>query len=327
MKNLAIIFPILAGLILGPGFAGARVRTRPTEAANARAAGQSEAASQPAPQGGPDQAVAGGDLQRTRAFRTKALQRPATVSWETRKIFEMEYVHGQRYSSMIGGPDPATGMNRLGGDGALYLNTYFFETGHDFSDPVIADGTLYFNVYIGDGYLIALDLNAMREKWTFRLKREPLSEPAVSGGTVFVGGNDGTFYALDAKTGQEKWKFKNKDRGYAYSSPLVEGSVVFFGSLSGSYYAADAATGKLIWTFKTKHAASAAAISGDMIYFGAGDELFALDKKTGEKKWSTEARNWWGTPAIADGSIFFKTGDAYCPSSGRVKTLALRRRL
>lgn len=313
MKHLSIISTVLAGLIFGPGSTEGHIRTQQAEAANVQAQGRSEGASKPAPQDGPDQAVAGVDLQRTRTYRTRALQRPASVSWETRKIFEMQYVGRRNYISIAGGVDPSTGRNTTGDDGMVLFGGYFFPTDFDFSDPVIADGTLYFNVYIGDGYLIAVDLHAPKDKWAFKLKRRRLSEPAVAGGTVFVGGSDGVFYALDAKTGQEKWKFKNKDSGYL-SSPLVEGGVVFFGSTNGSYYAVDAATGKANWTFKAKHAVSSAAIYGDVIYFGSGDELFALDKKTGERKWSIEVKGRRDPPVIADGTIFFSTGDAFFPT-------------
>ncbi|MDT4952732.1 MAG: eukaryotic-like serine/threonine-protein kinase [Acidobacteriota bacterium] len=300
MKTFTIISTVLAGLIFG--FIQSQQIGLPAKVRMQEQTEGVKLASQTNSEG----VVEGVDLQRTRVYHTKALQRPTSMSWETRKIFGMQYVAQGGYISQFGGVDPTTGINRTGYEEGYTFNKYSFSTGFDFSDPIIADGVVYFDVYIGDGYLMAIDIDALREKWVFKLKREQLSEPAIAYGTVFVGASNGSFYALDAKTGQEKWTFKNKDRGYTFSSPLVDDGVVFFGSENGNYYAVDATTGKVNWTFKAKDATSPAAIFGDIIYFGAGVELLALDKKTGQKKWSFGVKNGWGTPVIANETVYYE---------------------
>lgn len=311
MKKLTIMSTVLAGLVLGFSSAGGAIRSYEIRlSAQARMQGQTESGLKLAAQSNSDRVVAGVDLQRTRVYRTKALQRPASMLWETRKIFGMQYVVEGASSSQFGGIDQTTGINRTGTDGGFIFHNYSYSTDFDFSDPIIADGVVYFEVYIGDGYVMAIDIEGPKEKWVFNLKKERLSELAIADGTVFVGAGNGAFYALDAKTGQQKWMFKNKDQGYTLSSPLVDDGVVFFGSNSGNYYAVDAATGKLNWTVKTKEPTSPAAIFGDVIYFGTGDGLLALDKKTGQEKWSFDIKSRVSiTPVIANETIYSMTGN------------------
>jgi len=307
MKKLTIMLLVLAGPSFGFGaLASGVVSDKGHFSAKLRMQEQSKEVSNLASKADSNRVVAGVNLQRTRVYPTKALHIPTSLSWETRKIFGMQYIAHSGFSTEMYGVDPTTGINRTGLQGSYSFYNYAYATGFDFSDPIIADGVVYFEFYIGDGYLVAIDIGATKEKWTFKLNRERFSEPAIAGGTIFTGASNGIFYALDAKTGKEKWVFKNDDRGYAVSSPLVDEAVVFFGSVNGNYYAVDAATGKVNWTYKTKKLLSPAAISEDLVYFGAGGELLALDRKTGQKKWGLDLKAAGSPPVIANETVYFQ---------------------
>lgn len=84
------------------------------------------------------------------------------------------------------------------------------------------------------------------------------AEPAVVGGTVYVGDSGGTFRAIDASSGSVRWSFVSTDRhstgfGEFASSPAVvrlPGQAdpwVFVGG-GGTLYALDAKSGKVEWS-------------------------------------------------------------------------------
>ena len=85
---------------------------------------------------------------------------------------------------------------------------------HSVLRPTVSDGT----VYCGNGYggnLYAFDAATGRERWRFGMVDSLWCEPAVTSGSVYVGGSNkdrnrgGKFYALDAATGRERWRLKD----------------------------------------------------------------------------------------------------------------------
>ncbi|MFL5733875.1 MAG: PQQ-binding-like beta-propeller repeat protein [Chloroflexia bacterium] len=74
------------------------------------------------------------------------------------------------------------------------------------SDPVIADGIVYFTttvtsltVLIGgkpSGYLHAVDAQTGQELWTFSVEGETMEAPAIANGTVYFGSGEGYLYAV-----------------------------------------------------------------------------------------------------------------------------------
>jgi len=92
------------------------------------------------------------------------------------------------------------------------------------------DGTIYFSLYINDGYVFAQETATGGDKWRIKLPRVSLSPVAVTSGAVYVGASDGTFYALSAVTGQELWNKGQEGRDFLTAAPLVANGAVYFSS-------------------------------------------------------------------------------------------------
>lgn len=108
----------------------------------------------------------------------------------------------------------------------------------------------------------ALTVPTLAPSWFVPTSGAVTAEPAVVGGTAFVGDSDGVMHAVDVATGVERWTFDvtanavHVDRhtasyGLITSSASVAsvpslGPTVFFGG-GGSVYAVDAATGTPRW--------------------------------------------------------------------------------
>ncbi|MBV9925764.1 MAG: PQQ-binding-like beta-propeller repeat protein [Acidobacteria bacterium] len=244
--------------------------------------------------------MAGVNPQRTGVYQTRGLSRVTGLAWKSDRIFAAQYMSKQtsyyRTETMVGWTD-------------YYMPTFF-----DFSDPLLAGSTLYFQAFLGHGYLFAVDVNTGRMLWDFKAEKDWLSLPAVAGDTAFVGAGTGVFYAIDAGTGKEKWRFKGNDGGYSGSAPLVSGGLVYFGSMKGQFHALEAATGKESWGFKTKGALTQAAMSDGSVFVGSDEGyLYALDGKTGAQQWSFKFGGDPLPPVCGEGAVYFRTtkGDLY----------------
>ena len=94
-------------------------------------------------------------------------------------------------------------------------------------------------------------------KWAFAFPNaiQVRSQPAVAGGTVFVGSQSGRLYALDAKTGCARWTFRASAeiRTAIVVSPWEANDSaaqprLYFGDVLARAYAVDARSGKLLWS-------------------------------------------------------------------------------
>ena len=94
-------------------------------------------------------------------------------------------------------------------------------------------------------------------KWAFAFPNaiQARSQPAVAGGTVFVGSQNGNVYALDAKAGCVRWTFRASAevRTAIVVSPWSVGDTearpqIFFGDILARAYAVDARSGELLWS-------------------------------------------------------------------------------
>ena len=141
--------------------------------------------------------------------------------------------------------------------------------------------------YVGsrDYNLYALDARTGRLRWKFfDTDSWIVSSPAVSGGTIYVGGSDShRFYAIDERTGAKMWEYHAPSN--VFTSPAVSGDTVYFGcgdiyrSKSPGYvFALDAGTGKERWQFKVEgNVYSSPVLDGGVLYFGSEDgNLYAL---------------------------------------------------
>ena len=122
-----------------------------------------------------------------------------------------------------------------------FWKSYTTFPGAHFSTPIIADGTVYFKLALGANHLIAVDAATGQRKWTYKAEGHYLTQPAVVGGSIYVGAGNGILHVLDAATGQEKWKLKTKG-----GEPVFADGVVYFAD-NDNLNAVDAATGTLKW--------------------------------------------------------------------------------
>jgi polyvinyl alcohol dehydrogenase (cytochrome) len=128
--------------------------------------------------------------------------------------------------------------------------------------------------------LSAANIAHLRLKWAFGVEGaiRMASQPALGGGSIYVGGQDGSVYALDQSSGCLRWQFhaSAEVRTGIVVSPWSGGDLsarprVYFGDLVGNIYALDASTGELVWRdHADAHPAStltaAPVLQGDRLY-------------------------------------------------------------
>jgi outer membrane protein assembly factor BamB len=130
-------------------------------------------------------------------------------------------------------------------------------------------------------------------KWRFP-QDEPLRDgvvttPAVSEGTVYVGGTDGKLYALNAATGRLEWQFDT--RSVIGSSPAVVDGIVYFGSADGKLWALDTKTRDMVAGWKggvptSDELTGAPAVANGFVYALSLDQtLHAFGVATGKERW------------------------------------------
>ena len=76
--------------------------------------------------------------------------------------------------------------------------------------------------------MYALDAATGHLRWSYTTGDCVDSDPAVAGGTVYVGSGDDKVYALDAATGRLRWSYTTGDA--VDSGPAVAGGTVYVGS-------------------------------------------------------------------------------------------------
>ncbi|HZS47625.1 MAG TPA: PQQ-binding-like beta-propeller repeat protein [Blastocatellia bacterium] len=239
-------------------------------------------------------------LQRTRVYDTPSLEEPKTVLWHSEKLFTLR---------------EASFFSQSGG--GLYVYGWV-PTGYNFSNPVFADGTIYFSLYVEDGYLFSVDASNGKVKNKLRLRIHSFSPPTIAGDLLFVGGGDGSLMAINRNDFKSRWAVAKKDFRFDPASPIVEDGIVYFGGTqvilgnmtnsrgAGVVAAVDGATGQGRWVFPLKGFPTSAAIAGNGIYFGDEDShLFDVDRRTGQQTWVFKAENNVGSPAIQGDSAYF----------------------
>lgn len=98
---------------------------------------------------------------------------------------------------------------------ALEVRRYTIGGGVNVSNPIVANGTLY---YMGGSSLHAVSLSTFTEVWSKKMnvvapfpqcvrivEQDPIGAPAVIGNVIYAPGADGVVYALNASDGTQIW--------------------------------------------------------------------------------------------------------------------------
>lgn len=121
-------------------------------------------------------------------------------------------------------------------------------------------------------------VGGLRLKWSFAFPyvsgAVPQGQPAVVGGSVYVGGPDGRLYALDARGGRTLWTFSlasaapDAAKAVVRNSPVVSGGRIVFGDTQGRLYAVRRSTGELLWTTRLDSHPSAMLTGSPVVHRG-----------------------------------------------------------
>jgi outer membrane protein assembly factor BamB len=245
------------------------------------------------------------NAQRTGVSSSSPIIRPAKVVWESENLFTINRLligtlSGENYSRGV----PST---------AVFPGVSASSLGMNYYPPLVASGTIYFTLFLGDGALFAVDASTGELKWKSIAKGERFTYPTVAGDVLYVG-LQSALRAIDLKSRRELWKF---DAGAPLPfdhSPLVVNGLVYFGSQNGNFYALDAATGAEKWVFKAGHKTYwySPVLGGDLIYSAEGDgPVHGWNRETGERKWSAEVTNGVTGLVVEGASLYFIDNDGY----------------
>ncbi len=214
--------------------------------------------------------------------------------------------------------------------------------GGNSSEPVVANGVVYFGTYNNSGphpEIILYALNAITgaELWNFPTEGNLTSSPAVANGVVYIGSTGGTVYAVNASTGAELWSYATGVP--VATSPAVANGVVYVGSNDDErggedFFALNASTGALLWSFEgvgPPTSFSPPAVANGVVYVAAADALdrsydvYALNASTGAFLWSFQRAGSpyadegpFGSPAVANGVVYIGSDGTNVPAPGFV---------
>jgi polyvinyl alcohol dehydrogenase (cytochrome) len=186
-------------------------------------------------------------------------------------------------------------------------------------------------------------VHGLHPRWVVKTSDVVTAQPAVSGGTVYVGAWDGSFYAVDEATGATRWQTvlgnaapapwtdsHHDAYGQITSSAAiatVEGRRTVFVGGAASLYALDAATGAYLWRFDVdpQHPTGLGEIESSpvvwqrtpnghpWVLFGAdanqssgfpGEGLWAVDAVTHQAAWHLNPEAYAGKALYGCGNVW-----------------------
>lgn len=269
-------------------------------------------------QTGPAVVTDRGDLQRTGVYATTPIAAPGEKLWQSDKLFVM-----QRSELVSGGPrwDYSTGnppFQVFSGGSSSYYGFYYL-------DPVVHDGVIYFSLFLGDGYLFAVDAATGKLKWKSTRSREHYGPPTIVGNTMYLGSSY-LYHAIDLKTRKELWSFPADGYVPARAAPLVVNGTVYVGSSNGRFSALDAATGDRKWYFSGGDSTIwRAPVYGDGKVFCAErkGKIHALNAETGKELWTVTEPKGAFSLLLNGTTLFYADGEGFIhaldPVSGSEK--------
>ncbi len=207
-------------------------------------------------------------------------------------------------------------------------------TMHAVTDPVVADGILYF----GDdaGNLMAVSLKNQTELWNHRHGSRISTTPSVDRDFVYFGSKSG-ITALRRDNGDIAWTH-NIGQGANEATPIPIGESVFASGYDGKSYCLNRANGKVIWEHdfvedapedqpgfpganarmqNTAARPNGSACDGKLFIQCVFDQsrVIAVDCATGKRSWSFQAGGWIRpAPTIVGDRVYVVSQDKhlYC---------------
>jgi outer membrane protein assembly factor BamB len=195
--------------------------------------------------------------------------------------------------------------------------TWSFSTG----GPSIADlSVAYGMVYIGGGYMSALDAATGELRWRYSAGAGWTPPPLLADGAAYVGyspiwpdtAKPGAWsfgvYAMDPATGQVRWTYP---ASLPTTPRAVSPGTVFASRNDRHVCALDAASGDLRWAAPTPQWIAGVTVADATVYAKSGmRKLSALDAATGEVRWTyaTQAPV-TSPPVVTDGSVYAGSQD------------------
>lgn len=208
-----------------------------------------------------------GDVQRTGVYATGPVVAPGESIWRSDKLFEID--RSPRFPPY---PDIL---------GRLPSNPFYYLT------PVEHDGVIYFSLFLGDGYLFAVDTQTGKLKWKSTRKQGWFGPPTIVGNTLFVASNR-LLAAIDLETQRELWSVTPDGPMSAGVSLLVAKGMIYAGGADGRFYAWDAANGARKWVVQPSGDIpwrSAVFGDGKIICANTKGLIAAWDPATGRELW------------------------------------------
>jgi outer membrane protein assembly factor BamB len=165
-------------------------------------------------------------------------------------------------------------------------------------------------------------------RWQFSPKNLSgliVAAPFVHGNDVYVAAagptfKQGTLFCVDRHTGAQKWDFlgESGDLKQMISGPVVYDGKLYMGEgfhddPNCRLFCVNAADGTLLWAFKTTGQTECSpCVSGDKVYFGAGnDGIYCVNTADGKEVWRFPPQPRTGrllrcgaTPAVADNRLY-----------------------
>lgn len=197
-------------------------------------------------------------------------------------------------------------------------------TFHEFPNPVIVDGIVYYPANFGSDSLYALDAATGEIIWKYLIGRTD-DAVTVREGFLYIASRRSlqgvdSLWCLDAQTGARIWA--SAAAGFHGSTPCVVDGKVYAGTIindQASISRFDASTGEVQWTrVLTEKTASCMTVWEGMLFVptytntgGAPSPIYALDASNGETIWSRTVNKgfWDSSPVVADSTIYIGTLD------------------
>ena len=190
-------------------------------------------------------------------------------------------------------------------------------TTHEFPNPVIVDGIVYYPSNYGTDSLYALDAATGEVLWKY-LVGSTDDAVTVKEGLLFTNSGD-SLYCFDALDGDRLWATGASN--VSGNTPVVSDGRVYGGNYIspqvGDIICFDASSGEVEWTERLSgYSGSCMAIREGVLFvpttssWGANPSpLYALDASTGGVIWSTTVDGgfWDSSPVIVDSTLYIGT--------------------